>query len=208
LLVRFTDEREYLVDEAVLCGKHRLMCVLVECNKPVVRECLVDHFRGVSQERRTLAPEQQQSRRRHVRELGHIELILTDRLHAARPDVGSVHKVLPVRHRPLRSVLVPPRVWFTNLHRRVSCRSIGKTNPTHCDRVNARKDDWQPYRRALRREHQERFDRLVDGAYTDSMAGGALNPANVERTVMMGMLLHLAKEIDELRDELDATQDS
>ncbi|WP_137285475.1 hypothetical protein [Halorussus salinisoli] len=65
------------------------------------------------------------------------------------------------------------------------------------------KDEWQPYRRALRYDSQQRFDRLYDGAQQYSMAGGALNPDNVERTVMVGMLLHLAKEVNELCDELD-----
>lgn len=84
---------------------------------------------------------------------------------------------------------------------------MGKTNPTHRDLVESWKDEWQPYRRALRYEGRQRFDRLYDGAWEYSMAGGALNPPDVERTIFMGMLLTLAKEIDELRDELDQVQD-
>lgn len=79
---------------------------------------------------------------------------------------------------------------------------MGKTNPTHRDLVQNWKEEWQPYRRALRYESRQRFDRLYDGAWEYSMAGGALNPADVERTVFMGMLLHLAKEVDELRSKV------
>lgn len=79
---------------------------------------------------------------------------------------------------------------------------MGKTNPTHRDLVRAWSDEWEPYRRALRYEAQERFDRLYEGAQQYSMAGGALNPADVERTVVMGMLLTLATEVDELRSEV------
>ena len=79
-------------------------------------------------------------------------------------------------------------------------QTMGKTNPTHRDLTAAWKDEWQPYRRALRYEARQRFDRLYEGANLYTMAGGALNPADVERTIVMGMLLTLVREIDELQE--------
>ena len=79
---------------------------------------------------------------------------------------------------------------------------MGRTNPTYRDMVRAWQNENEDFRRALRRENQERFDRLLSKSQEMSMAAGAMNAIDVERPLFLTMLLTQQCEIDELREEI------
>jgi len=84
---------------------------------------------------------------------------------------------------------------------------MGKTNPTYRDTVrNLRKNEFEQYRRALRYEHQERFDFLWDQAELHSMAGGAYRGDPME-AILLSMMIAQQRELDDLRDRLDRYED-
>lgn len=80
---------------------------------------------------------------------------------------------------------------------------MGKTNPTFRDTVRRMREDyWVQYRRALRIQHQERFDHLWDESELHSMAGSAYTRDAID-AVWMSMFLVQQRELDELRDRVD-----
>lgn len=87
---------------------------------------------------------------------------------------------------------------------------MGRTNPTFRDLLRAVEDQWQPYRRALRYEDQERFDQLLTHARTYSDAAGNLNHQSPIIPVLVSIALAQERRIDELerqlRDRVDESQ--
>lgn len=49
---------------------------------------------------------------------------------------------------------------------------MGKTNPTYRQSIQAWCDSWQPFERALRRQHRETFQEMLSYAHEHAMAGG------------------------------------
>ncbi|UPW02233.1 hypothetical protein M0R88_09090 [Halorussus gelatinilyticus] len=80
---------------------------------------------------------------------------------------------------------------------------MGRTNPTFRDLLTSLEDDWQDYRRALRRPDQDRFDRLWEDARQHADAGGYLNHQNPMVVVLFSMLLAQEKRIEDLEAELE-----
>ena len=66
---------------------------------------------------------------------------------------------------------------------------MGRTNPTFRDVVRRFRERWQPFRRALRRPYQERFDALLDDGERFADAAGYHNPADADVAVLLSMLL-------------------
>ena len=85
---------------------------------------------------------------------------------------------------------------------------MGRTNPTYRDAVDRLEDDWQPFRRALRRRHTEDFDRLFDHARTFADAGGYLNRYDPTEVVLLSMLLAHEHELRQLREQLPEDDDA
>ncbi|WP_135855193.1 hypothetical protein [Halorussus salinus] len=80
---------------------------------------------------------------------------------------------------------------------------MGRTNPTFRDLLTSLEDDWQDYRRALRRPDQDRFDRLWEEARQHADAGGYLNHQNPMVVVLFSMLLAQERRIEDLEAELE-----
>jgi len=80
---------------------------------------------------------------------------------------------------------------------------MGRTNPTFRDLLTSLEDDWQEYRRALRRPDQDRFDRLWEEARQHADAGGYLNHQNPMVVVLFSMLLAQQRRIEDLEAELE-----
>jgi len=80
---------------------------------------------------------------------------------------------------------------------------MGRTNPTFRDLLTSLEDDWQDYRRALRRPDQDRFDRLWEEARQHADAGGYLNHQNPMVVVLFSMLLAQQRRIEDLEAELE-----
>lgn len=85
--------------------------------------------------------------------------------------------------------------------------TMGKTNPTYRDRLTDWEDDWQSYRRALRRERREHFDELVVMANELSMAGGCQNTHDVETPLLVSVCVRQQEELVELEERVDLLED-
>jgi len=80
---------------------------------------------------------------------------------------------------------------------------MGRTNPTFRDVLRAVEDRWQPYRRALRYEDQERFDELLGYARTHADAASNLNQRSPVIPVLVSIALAQERRLDELEARLD-----
>lgn len=85
---------------------------------------------------------------------------------------------------------------------------MGRTTPTYRDRLTAIEDEWSPFRRALRRGDQRRFDRLFDYARNRADAAGHLNHADPLAPVWMAVALEQERRIAELESRVDALADA
>jgi hypothetical protein len=81
------------------------------------------------------------------------------------------------------------------------CR-MGRTNPTFRDTLSGMEDQWQPYRRGLRRQDQDRFDTLWGYARDHADAGGYLNHPDPAIVMLMSICLGQQRRLDELQDRL------
>lgn len=77
---------------------------------------------------------------------------------------------------------------------------MGRTNATLRDRLRKFEEEWQPFRRGLREQHQEPFDDLLEMADRFAQAAGFQNPVHAHRAILLSMVL--AQEIE--RQELEA----
>ncbi len=84
---------------------------------------------------------------------------------------------------------------------------MGRTNPTYRDALRRLESEWEPMRRALRREYQDDFDRLFDRAREFADAAGYANPPDPERALVLSLLLAHEVELRRLREERDANGD-
>ena len=81
---------------------------------------------------------------------------------------------------------------------------MGRTNPTFRDVLRALENRWEPFRRALRYEDQERFDRLVAHARGHADAAGNLNHRSPVVPVLVAIALAQERRIDELEARIDS----
>lgn len=84
---------------------------------------------------------------------------------------------------------------------------MGRTNPTFRDFLRKYEEQWQPYRRALRRGETAHFDRLFEGAQGYADAAGYLNGEDPGRVVLFSMLMAQAAELDGLRERVRELED-
>lgn len=74
---------------------------------------------------------------------------------------------------------------------------MGRTNPTYRDRLRNLEAEWEPYRRALRRADQERFDRLFEHARRHADAAGYQNHADPLVAALLGMVIEHERRLDD-----------
>lgn len=84
---------------------------------------------------------------------------------------------------------------------------MGRTNPTYRDALSAIEDRWTPYRRTLRRQDRERFDRLFAYAREHADAAGTRNHRNPLVAALVGIALEQERRHDAAADERDALDD-
>ena len=85
---------------------------------------------------------------------------------------------------------------------------MGRTNPTYRDRLGAIEKEWSPYRRALRRRDQSRFDRLFVYARDHADAAGHLNHSDPLAPLWMAIALEQERRIAELESRVDSLTDA
>ncbi len=81
---------------------------------------------------------------------------------------------------------------------------MGRTNPTYRRWLERYEDDWQPFRRALRTEHRQDFDRLFERAAEHASAAGYQNATDPARALVMAILVSQERELRELRERVDS----
>jgi len=92
---------------------------------------------------------------------------------------------------------------------------MGRTNPTYRGFLDGYEQAFDDYRRALRRRHQDDFDRLFDGARAFADAAGYANHLDRDVLVLLSMLLaheerlrEQAAELERLRAAVDAMDEA
>ena len=80
---------------------------------------------------------------------------------------------------------------------------MGRTNPTYRYWLERYEAEWQPFRRALRHDHREDFDRLFERASEHASAAGYQNATDPELATLVAILLSQERELRELRDRLE-----
>ena len=80
---------------------------------------------------------------------------------------------------------------------------MGRTVPTYRTVLEALISDWQGFRKALRKEDAEAFDRLMDKARGLASAAGYDPRLDPMESVVMSILVQLEKEIAELRKKVE-----
>lgn len=78
---------------------------------------------------------------------------------------------------------------------------MGRTNPTYRDYVQEVETDWNSFRRGLRREYKDDFDRLFDRARTHADAAGYHNSTEPTMALLLSILLAHEHELRELRED-------
>ena len=66
--------------------------------------------------------------------------------------------------------------------------------------------EWQPFRRALRAEHQQDFDRLFARANAHASAATYQNPVDPSTAAFMAILLAQERELRELHERVAAME--
>ena len=84
---------------------------------------------------------------------------------------------------------------------------MGRTNPTYRDLLSGLENRWKPYRRALRRDDQTRFDRLFEHARAHADAAGNLNHPEPVTPLLVSILLEQERRIEALEAQIDSIDD-
>ena len=85
---------------------------------------------------------------------------------------------------------------------------MGRTNPTFRDRLRNFEEEWQPFRRGLRKKHQEHFDQLLEMADGFAQAAGYQNPVHAHQAILLSMLLAQEIERQALEERVAALEDA
>lgn len=79
---------------------------------------------------------------------------------------------------------------------------MGRTNPTYREFLRSYEASWSAFRRALRRERRDDFDRLFEKAGRLAAAAGQANAADPARATVLSMLLAQEAELRRLRERV------
>lgn len=79
---------------------------------------------------------------------------------------------------------------------------MGRTNPTYRNFLEAYESDWAPFRRALRRQYREDFDRLFERAAEHAAAAGVQNPPDPTESLLLSLLVAHEAELRRLRERI------
>jgi hypothetical protein len=80
---------------------------------------------------------------------------------------------------------------------------MGRTNPTYREFLRSYEESWSRFRRALRRERRDDFDRLFEKAGRFAAAAGQANAVDPARATLLSMLLAQEVELRRLRGRVD-----
>lgn len=84
---------------------------------------------------------------------------------------------------------------------------MGRTNPTFRDNIRRFRERWQPFRRALRKQYQDRFDALIEQGERFADAAGFQNPWEAETANPVSMLLGQQVDLHDLEDRVETLEE-
>ena len=97
-----------------------------------------------------------------------------------------------VRECPCEIFLIPP----------IKCQGpMGRTVPTWRDRIERRAEYWSSFRKTLRSDEREEFDRLLKSVRSRSSACGMLPASDELEPALLAMLVELSSRISKLEGE-------
>jgi hypothetical protein len=82
---------------------------------------------------------------------------------------------------------------------------MGRTLPPFSQLIEQERRAWGPFKRALRKEDQETFERLFDCAKLHVQAGVYLSRPWPFEVIMMAMLLEQQKRLDQVLKWIDTS---
>jgi uncharacterized protein YceH (UPF0502 family) len=85
---------------------------------------------------------------------------------------------------------------------------MGRTNPTYRDMIRALDNQWSDYRRGLRREDQQRFDRLFAYIRAHADASGYLNHTEPFYPALVSIDLEQEARLEELEARLSRLEEA
>jgi hypothetical protein len=85
---------------------------------------------------------------------------------------------------------------------------MGRTNPTYRDALQAIKENWSDFRRALRNRDQPKFDQLFAYAREHADASGLLNHKNPLLPALFSIDLEQEARLDEHEQRLNEIEAS
>ena len=80
---------------------------------------------------------------------------------------------------------------------------MGRTIPTYRNILENLVNEWQGFRKALRKEDREAFDRLIEKARMHASAASYEARTDPVESMFMSILLEQEKEIGELRKKIE-----
>lgn len=80
--------------------------------------------------------------------------------------------------------------------------TVGRTVPTYRTVLENLVEEWQGFRRALRREDQEAFDRLMEKARMHASAASYAARTDPMESLIISILLEQEKELVELKKKI------
>jgi hypothetical protein len=80
---------------------------------------------------------------------------------------------------------------------------MGRTTPTYRSYLDAYREEWQPFRRTLRRSDRPAFDRLFEKAHHHADAAGQRDPPDPRFAVLFSILVAQERELAALRAAVD-----
>lgn len=80
---------------------------------------------------------------------------------------------------------------------------MGRSRPTYRQSLDNFRDDFEPFRRELRRENQAALDRLYEHGRLHAPSAKMANRGDLETLILLSIALGLQHDILELREELE-----
>jgi len=80
---------------------------------------------------------------------------------------------------------------------------MGRTVPTFRAALEGAMKKWDGYRRALRMEEREAFDRMIDACRLHASAGGQATRPEPLETMFMSILLEHQRKLESLEVKVD-----
>lgn len=79
---------------------------------------------------------------------------------------------------------------------------MGKSRPTVRNMIERRRDDMEPYKKPLRRKHQDSYERLWEHAALDAPSMKMTDDGDIGWLILFGMLRGMQREIEVLEERV------